>query len=360
MNKFYNKITNFWYHCCYYLKKIRNIFFSLTLDKIIGIIFGAIVFASLKYIITGSLTINWDEFNLNFTLGISGGIIRIIVKEFFNEYLNIKGINYNLYQLLYGLNKAKMGSYQDLGDFKPKLYNSMDIDDESSSGKSIDKGKGVWHDSDKMNLDDSSDNETKRLDKGKGVWQDKKSSDEDSSDNETKRLNKGKGIDRSVHPNYYGVKNEAGSSTEPPKINWNTLNPGLDPASVLFPPRINPGPGFNVPGGVVPIRDEICQHIDYNTHILRQFRTMDLETAIEQRNNNLKMVETLDRKIIFANNALAKIPDVPRTENELRLKEKIINDLEWLNRTKIRSEARSTLLLSRIEFIQIEENKKVK
>jgi hypothetical protein len=49
---------------------------------------------------------------------------------------------------------------------------------------------------------------------------------------------------------------------------------------VFFPQRINPAPGFNVPGGEVPITDPICQHIDYNTRILSQFKTMDLETAI--------------------------------------------------------------------------------
>jgi hypothetical protein len=52
---------------------------------------------------------------------------------------------------------------------------------------------------------------------------------------------------------------------------------------VFFPKTINPGPGFNVPGGEVPIRDEICKHIDYNSHILNQFKKMDLKTALEQR-----------------------------------------------------------------------------
>jgi len=43
----------------------------------------------------------------------------------------------------------------------------------------------------------------------------------------------------------------------------------------LFKPRINPGPGFAVSGGEVPIRDPICEYIDYNGHILSQFKNMD-------------------------------------------------------------------------------------
>jgi len=53
---------------------------------------------------------------------------------------------------------------------------------------------------------------------------------------------------------------------------------------------VNPGAGFNVPGGEVPIRDEICKHIDYNSHILKQFKTMDLEVAMVQRHNNLNQI----------------------------------------------------------------------
>lgn len=122
---------------------------------------------------------------------------------------------------------------------------------------------------------------------------------------------------------------------------------------------MNPGAGFNVPGGEVPIRDEICKHIDYNTNILKQFKTMDLEIAIEQRNNNLKVIQVLEAKLSFAQNALAKIPTIPTTDYEFRLKNQIISDLNDMNNKKVRSEARVTLLNSRIQFIEnnIDKNK---
>jgi len=126
----------------------------------------------------------------------------------------------------------------------------------------------------------------------------------------------------------------------------------------FFPEKSYPGPGFNVPGGEVPIRDEICKHIDYNSHILNQFRKMDLETAIEQRNNNIKLIEMMNKKTGFAQNMLSKVPETPTTAYDIRLKATIMSDLEELNKNRIRAEARATLLNSRIEFIQIEVNKK--
>ena len=127
--------------------------------------------------------------------------------------------------------------------------------------------------------------------------------------------------------------------------------------SLVHPNRINPGPGFNVPGGEVPLSDEICKHIDRNHHILRQFRTMDLEIAIEQRNNYLTLIRVLEGKLAFAQNALAKIPPIPTTEYEFRLKNQIIGDLNDLHNNKVRSEAKATLLNSRIEFIEINRKK---
>jgi hypothetical protein len=125
---------------------------------------------------------------------------------------------------------------------------------------------------------------------------------------------------------------------------------------VFFPKKINPGPGFNVPGGEVPIRDEICKHIDYNSHILNQFKKMDLETAVQQRNNYLKFVQILDHKIAYAQGIYTKIPTIPTTEQEFNLKNQILRDLDGLNRDKIRSEAKATLLTSRIQFIELKMN----
>ena len=125
----------------------------------------------------------------------------------------------------------------------------------------------------------------------------------------------------------------------------------------LLPKRTNPGPGFNVPGGKVPYNDQIVQHLDYNTHYLSHFKKMDLETAIEQRNNNLLLIRITEGKLDYAKNTLSKIPTIPTTEYEFRLKNQILSDLDTLNKNKIKAEARATLLTSRIEFIEAKINK---
>jgi hypothetical protein len=122
---------------------------------------------------------------------------------------------------------------------------------------------------------------------------------------------------------------------------------------VFFPKTINPGPGFNVPGGEVPIQDEICKHIDYNSHILSQFKKMDLKTAIEQRDNYLKCIQVINQKASFAQDTLSKVPEIPTNEYEYKLKNTILRDLDQLNQAKVRAEAKATLLNSRIDFIQI-------
>ena len=341
-----------------FVKRVLNSIMLITLDKIFGLLLAAIVLASLKYAISGCLSVNWEDFNLNFSLAFFGGIFRFVVKELSFEYLNLKGINYNIDQLLFGLNKHRMGSDHDLGEFKPKLYNCMDIDDEPSFGKSLDKGKGVSEDSDRMSISGESDND-KPLDKGKGVSQDNNSSGEESNGHKTKRLDKGKGVDRNIHPDHPSAINEEVRSP----IVWNIkpMDP-IDPNMYMpnFPPKTNPGPGFNVPGGVVPLRDEICKYIDYNSHILRQFRTMDLETAIEQRDNNLKMIEVLKKKLEFGQIKLARegVGEVPKNDYEVWLKQKVAIEAQWLHETMAKGNGRQTLLLSRIEYILIEEEKK--
>jgi len=127
----------------------------------------------------------------------------------------------------------------------------------------------------------------------------------------------------------------------------------MDPASVFFPKTINPGPGFNVPGGEVPIQDEICKHIDYNSHILKQFKTMDLKTAVEQRDNYLKCLQVIHQKATYAQETLSKVPEIPTNDYERKLKNTILRDLHELSLQKARSEAKATLLNSRIDFINI-------
>jgi hypothetical protein len=136
-----------------------------------------------------------------------------------------------------------------------------------------------------------------------------------------------------------------------------TTQPPFSASTNKIPHRINPGPGFNVPGGEVPIRDDICKHIDYNSHFLNQFKKMDLQTAIEQRNNNLSLIKNLESKLAYAQDALTKIPSIPTRDYEFKLKKQILKDLNDLNQKKIRAEARTTLLNSRIEFIESKINK---
>ena len=242
------------------------------------------------------------------------------------EHLDIRSINFNLKQFICGYDTMKAGLVSSTEDPKSKLYHAMESDEESHLTKRLDKGKGI-------------DRESHPFYDGTAL------SGGVVTDTETKPLDKGKKVVQPAEP------------VEPHMFTWSRVFPGADPASVFFPKKINPGPGFNVPGGEVPIRDEICRHIDYNTRILSQFKKMDLETAIEQRNNNLLFVKVIEGKLDFAKNALAKVPTIPTTEYEFRLKDQILRDIDSLNRDKVRAEARATLLTSRIEFIEGQINK---
>lgn len=314
-------------------KKVMNIKFKLivkktlayfTLAKFCGAIFTITILAMVKYYISGSFHIEYSEFLNNIGIGLLGWTVNTGIIGLLTEYLGIKGINFNLYQLLFGFDTIKTGGNFAIEDPKSKLYNAMESDQDLNSGKPLGKGKGI-------------DKEAHPFYQGnKDVSTGILSDETQSSDND-----KGKDV---------------ASAIEPPFAIWKKVFPGLDPASVFFPKKINPGPGFNVPGGEVPIRDDICKHIDYNTHILSQFKKMDLETAIEQRNNYLRFVEVLNTKIAYAQNVYTKIPTVPTTEYEFKLKNQILRDLEGLNRDKARSEAKATLLTSRIQFIEIKMN----
>lgn len=217
-----------------------------------------------------------------------------------------------------------LGGKSSVEELKPKLYNAMDVDPESGPETETDP-----------------------------------------------KPDKGKGVDRELHPHYdrnRGVNtgvfvgnsqettndkgNKVAPTTVPPFGTESRVIPGLNPPSAYLPKRFNVGPGFNVPGGDVPIQDEICKHIDYNSHILNQFRKMDLETAIQQRNNYLNFARIMDERMAYAQMVYRSIPTIPTTEHEFNLKNQIERDLEGLNRDKIRSEAKATLLNSRIQFIE--------
>lgn len=311
----------------------RNIKFDLnhilryfTLSKLLGGLFTALVLASLKYYISGSFHIEYCEFWKNLIIAIISWTINIGVMPIITDFLEVKGINFNFEQLIYGIDTMKTGKEYAVQNFKPKLYNAMDYSDMSDSNNGLNKGKGV-------------DTETH------------------SNYNDTKMARNNDNSNQNIPLDKPKVELKYITPIEPYRAAWYRTFPGVDPASVFFPSRVNPGPGFNVPGGEVPIRDEICQHIDYNSHILNQFKKMDLETALEQRKNNIMFIKVLEIKLNYASNALSKIPAIPTTEYEFRLKNQILKDLDMLNKDKVRAEARITLLSSRIEFIESKVNK---
>ena len=301
-------------------KTINTLLVNFTLAKFAGAFVTIILVALIKYIISGNFHIEYCEFWNNVAIGLLGWTTNLSLISWFSDYLGLKGINFNLNQFLYGYDTMGAGASYPSKDFKAKLYNAMESEDGSEPSKQIDEGNGI--------------------DKG---------FNEGKDENEAKPLDKGKGIDRRVHRIELGP----GHCTEPPFVTWSKVFPGVDPASVFFPKTINPGPGFNVPGGEVPIQDEICKHIDYNSHILKQFKNMDLRTAIEQRDNYLKYIQVLNQKTSYAQDTLSKVPETPTNDYEHRLKSKILWDLQELSIKKVRAEAKATLLNSRIEFIQI-------
>lgn len=316
------------------MKKNINFGYNLfirhfTLAKLLGGLLTALVVAALKYYITGTFYIENSEFGTNVSLTFFGWTLNTAIVGMLTDYLGIKGINFNLKQFVYGFDTMNSGEVYKVEKFKPKLYNAMDSLDESNVNN-LDKGKGI-------------DRETQPSDENKGmVSSTREELDEKNSGYKDK--DKVKVVLDYIPP------------AEPYRAAWYRAFPGLDP-SALYTRITNPGPGFNVPGGEVPIRDEICKHIDYNTHILSQFKNMDLETAIGQRNNNLIFINVLETKIAYARNVFSKIPSIPTTEYEFKLKNQIIRDLDKLNVDKIRAEARTTLLTSRIQYIEGRINK---
>nr|YP_008965311.1 hypothetical protein [Rhynchosporium agropyri]AHC02308.1 hypothetical protein [Rhynchosporium agropyri] len=276
-----------------------------TLAKFCGAILTFTILASIKYLISGSFHIEYCDFFNNIGIGLLGWTLNTGIIGFLTEYLGIKGINFNLRQFLFGMDTMGLGdkSSPSVKEFKPKIYNAMDVDSESESEAKPDKGKGV-----------------------------------------DKKLHP-------HHPSHSGVNpsfwvSDAASRPFPARI----------PTYVPLPPKIIDEAGFNVPGGVVPIHDEICKHIDYNSHILKQFRTMDLEKAIEQRDNNLNYRAILEEKLAYAQSVYKNIPTIPTTEYEFKLKNQIEKDVAELNWEKPRAEARATLLNSRVQFIEAQRN----
>jgi hypothetical protein len=363
------------------IKKIYNqtlkTLACFTLAKFGAAVFTILIVASIKYIISGGFYIGYDEFFNNVAIGLLGWTLNTGFIGWFTEYLGLKGINFNLNQLVFGFDTMGGDKISSVEDSKPKLYNAMESEG-SNTGKGVQNRGGRDRKDPRVHpyprdgrrlvrswvFDDDSGSDTDTI---KAKSENDSGSDTETESEEKKKvksslkgkkiapsmndhLNKGKGIVPNNNDTLDKGK-EIAPVYEPPFAIWNRVFPGVDP-TVFYPPRINPGPGFNVPGGEVPIRDDICKHIDYNSHILKQFKTMDLETAIQQRNGYLLFIQVTNDKIAFAQNALAKVPTIPRTEHEFKIRNVILRDLESFNRDNVRSEAKATLLNSRIQFIE--------
>ena len=293
---------------------------TITLAKFVSAFVTIVIISGVKFGISGEFHLEYGYFFSNVAIGLLAWIVNLNLISLLTDWLNLNGINFNLKELLFGFHVTE-NSKLDIKKFKIKRYNAMESDEESGSGKRLDKGKGV--------------------DREQHPFYGSELSKPYAAGNIADNVGDNK-LDKSTKV-----------TSEPAFALFHNVFPGLDPMSLIHPNRVNPGPGFNVPGGEVPIRDDICKHIDYNGHILSQFKKMDLEVAIQQRNNNLLMIQVLENKLAFAQNALANIPTIPTTEYEFRLKNKIISDLNDMHNKKIRGEARVTLLNSRIEFIEI-------
>lgn len=356
---------------------------SFTLAKFCGAIFTVTLLAIVKYIISGNFHIEYCDFWNNIGIGLLGWTINTGIIGLLTEYLGIKGINFNLYQFLFGFESMKVSDTINVGkissntyaleDGKPKLYNAMDSGEGSSSvKKSGSKGgsrqrtlmsrgadgrlhpypangrrmvrRWTFDDESEKASNNGSDTEMEGVTSNKGngsdtemegvVFKDKLVSSASPSE---LPLDKGKGIEAT------------NTSQEPHLPIWTRPFSGLDPNLVIFKPKINPGPGFTEE---VSMQGPIGKYLNYNGHFLTQFKNMDWNTAMQQRYNYLLCAHNMDFKIAFVENKLKEVPTIPTNEYEFKLRNQLLKDLEDLNRVKAQSEARAALLYSRIKYIE--------
>jgi len=114
---------------------------SFTFSKILAGLCTIIIVATVKYGVSGDFTFEFFDFKNNVAIGLLGWTINIGSLGWLKDYLGKD--NLNLYELLFGLDKAKLGgrSYM-LEDKKPKLYTTMDAGEGSSSGPNYNRGSG--------------------------------------------------------------------------------------------------------------------------------------------------------------------------------------------------------------------------
>lgn len=380
------------------LKRItKKALANFTLAKFCGAIITITILAAVKYLISGNFHLELCDFWNNIGIGLLGWTINTGLIGWLREYLDIKDININFMEILFGFDTMKVGDTNIskpsiLEEVKPKLYNAMDNGEGSTSGKKSGSSKGssidrtrdirfhpyprdcrravrswTFDDESENGSDNGSGSDTEMEGGPSNRKVDRKlvptipfgqTSDNTNTGLPLNPLDKGKGIEtgdpmQSTLDKGKGI--EYNPIQELPFAIWRQLNPNLDPITTFFPPKINPGPGFAIPGGDVPIDDGIRQHLR-SVHIVGQFRNMDLETAVQQRYNYWLCIQNMFNKIAYAEQTLNKVPAIPRNEMEFKLRNQIIRDLEHLNMVKNRSDASVALLNSRIKFIQDEIN----
>ena len=125
----------------FYIKVLTN----FTLAKFISASITITMVAGIKYAITGNIIIDNSNFFTNIGVGLLGYTINTGFVGLFSDYLGIKGLNFNLKELLFGLEKIQLAdtSPPKVSDkLKVKLYLAMDSGEQSNT-RPLDKGKGV-------------------------------------------------------------------------------------------------------------------------------------------------------------------------------------------------------------------------
>ena len=123
------------------IKSLVQIFFSnFTLAKFLAAFTTIVSLALVKYYLTGGFTINPKDIVTNVSLGFLGWGANIGITSWFTDFLGIKGINFNLRELLYGYDKMADGSASPFKSTRPidDLTCHMNIEDSNK-----DKGKTV-------------------------------------------------------------------------------------------------------------------------------------------------------------------------------------------------------------------------
>jgi hypothetical protein len=330
---------------------------NYTMAKFLGALTTITMVALVKYIISGSLHIEYSNFLQNISLGLLGWTINTGIVGALSVYFGIKGIDFNIYQLLFGFNTMKVGEIPELLNEKDKLYNAMEASSpqdsnseiKSSSGK---KSKGYNPNGRDVRVHPYPRN-GRRLVRS---WHFDYNSDNDSNKNNLS--DNGSDVEMELEPSNTNTKSllqdkgktVVSTDEEPSSVIWTRVFTGLEPKDI-FPIGINPAPGFNVPGGEVPLTDDICKYINHNSHILNQFKNMELGVAKKQVDNYLLCLYNINSKLAYAESVLNKIPLVPTNNYEFNIKNKILWEIEKLNNDKAQIDAKVTLLRSRIDFI---------